>query len=352
MRVARRALTTALLIAGMSSPGAWAQVHEQQDPTHQDALGRVIVLVLDGVRWQDFFDVEDRRFRPDDGRPPAFEGTWKRLSQGGLAFGDRSRGSAARMTLSGRFSMRQSLPSYQAMLAGFAQPCSSNDCARIAVETLPEALARRLELPAEKVAVFSSWAGLERAAAHESGSVHVDAGDRTSPPADDGTPVNRDDERTAEAALDHLRRHAPRFLFVVFGAADRAAHAGDKAGYLRELRRLDRMIVRFFETLQEMGPAARARTTLIVTTDHGRGRWGPMWRYHSLMPFSTGVFVAATGPRTAHLGRVEGHPRTIQLSDLRPTIEILLGLEPAPCQHPTCGQPIPELIGAAPADPR
>ena len=329
----------------MSGSSTRAQTPKSEDAARETGPGRVIVLVLDGVRWQDFFDVPESRLRPDDGRPPPFEGYFKKLSQAGVAFGDRSQGSSARMTLSGLFSQRKSLPSYQAMLAGFAQPCPDNDCPRIAVETLPEALARRLNLPSEKVAVIASWSGLARAAAHASGTIHIDAGDASAPPADDGTPAPREDPKTAEIALDYLRRHSPRFLFVVFDAADHAAHQGDQAGYIRELRRLDRIILRFFETLEEMGPEEQAQTTLIVTTDHGRGVFGPMWRYHAMMPFATEVFVAATGPRTLHLGRAIQHPTTIQHSDLRPTIEILLGLEPTPCEHATCGRPIPELIG-------
>ncbi|MCH2185764.1 hypothetical protein MK280_07825, partial [Myxococcota bacterium] len=163
---------------------------------------RVIMLVLDGVRWQDFFDLPRSRLRPNDGRPHPFEGYWKKLSEGGVAFGNQTRGSTARMTLSSFFRQRKSLPSYQAMLAGFAQPCPDNDCARIEVETLPEAIARRLSLPPDEVAVIASWHGLERAAAHEPGTIHINAGDKSTPRKSDGAPSTRSDDRTAEIALN------------------------------------------------------------------------------------------------------------------------------------------------------
>ena len=335
----------AVFLVAWGTLGSGVRAGESGSRAPENLSERVIVLVLDGVRWQDFFDVRGSRLRPDDGSPPPFQGYWKRIFPGGVAFGDRSRGSAARMTLSGPFSRRSSLPSYQAMLAGFAQPCPGNDCERIAVETLPEAIARRLKLPPEKVAVIASWPGLVRAAAQKPDTIHVDAGDRRQSGGQDGVAVTREDAKTAEIALDHLRRHAPRFLFVVFDAADHAAHEGDLAAYIAELRRLDAIILRFFQTLEEMGPGELARTTLLVTTDHGRGSWGPLWQYHAVVPFATEVFVAASGPRTLDKGRVSEHPRSIQLADLRPTIEILLGLEPTPCEHETCGQPIPEVIG-------
>ena len=347
-----RVLITALMIAALCESGAHAQVPQRERSARETGNSRVIVLVLDGVRWQDFFDVPESRLRPDDGSPLPFEGYWQELSEAGVAFGDRSRASSARMTLPGLFSQRKSLPSYQAMLAGFAQPCPDNECARIGVETLPEALARQLELPPEKVAVFASWPGLARAATHESGTVHVDAGEAGFFPDDAGKPITREDEKPAKLALDHLRRHSPRFLFVVFDQADHAAHEGDRTGYVRALRRLDRIILRFFEAIEQMAPEERSQTTLMVTTDHGRGTLGPFWQYHALMPYATEVFVAATGPRTLDLGQVANHPRTIQHSDLRPTIEILLGLEPSPCHHPTCGQPITEMLDGDPESTR
>ena len=344
-----------LLIAGLMTTSL-CNTSAKGEPEKHEGFGgaeenRVVVLVLDGVRWQDFFDVPESRLRPEDGAPPPFQGYWKRLSQEGVAFGDRSRGSSARMTLLGPFSQRKSLPSYQAMLAGYAQPCPDNDCARIGVETLPESLARRLNLPPEKVAVFSSWHGLARAAAHKSGSVHVDAGEIGSSGKALGKPTTRDDEKTAELSLNHLRTHSPRFLFVVFDQADNAAHAGDKAGYVRELRRFDKIILWFLEAIDEMELADKNQTTLIVTTDHGRGVFGPLWQYHAAMPYATETFLAATGPQTVHKGHLENHANEIQHSDLRPTVEILLGLEPSPCDHPTCGQPIPEILGENSSSP-
>ena len=58
--------------------------------------------------------------------------------------------------------------------------------------------------------------------------------------------------------------------------------------------------------------------------------------------------IAATGPNTVELPVAPGNSRTIYHADLRPTVEVLLGLEPADCAHPTCGQAIRELIAIQP----
>ncbi|MEE3326080.1 MAG: alkaline phosphatase family protein [Myxococcota bacterium] len=313
-----------------------------------DGGGRVILIALDGVRWQDFFDVPGSRIRPNNQETQPFSGYHKVLSERGITFGNQSQGSRARMTLAGFFSQRKSLPSYQAILAGFAQPCPDNDCPRIGVETLPESVARRLQLPPEKVAVISSWPGLARAAAKDPSGIHIDAGEIQRTDEEGVRFVTRADERTLQIAIEHLKEHSPEFLFVVLDSADHAGHAGDRSGYIDALRRYDRVLLQFLETIDAMEPAERERTTLIVTTDHGRGTWGDFWKFHSLLYYAQDVFVAATGPHVLRSRTDSDSTRTVYHADLRPTVEILLGLEPTKCTHPTCGRAIDQLIPAEP----
>lgn len=336
----------ALLLIGMSH--AEVSAGKEKESPRRTAAERVIIIVLDGVRWQDFFDLPEERLRPDDGKPQPFQHYGEILSETGVTFGNQSLGSTAQMTLSGFFSRRKSLPSYQAILSGFAQPCPDNDCPRVSVETLPESLARRLALPAEKVAVISSWPGLSRAAASNPAGIHLDVGEKRI--RENGTEalVTRSDEKTARVALKHLKQYSPVFLFVVFDAADHAAHQGDLTGYIEELRQLDGIIMKFFQTLSEMGTGEKERTTIIVTTDHGRGSWGPLWRFHDVVYDAQDIFIAATGPNTVGLPVATRKSRTIYHADLRPTVEVLLGLEPTECAHPTCGQAIREFIAIQP----
>jgi bisphosphoglycerate-independent phosphoglycerate mutase (AlkP superfamily) len=49
----------------------------------------------------------------------------------------------------------------------------------------------------------------------------------------------------------------------------------------------------------------RDRTTLIITTDHGRGRQGSDWAEHEItIPGSDDIWLAVIGPDTPDLGEV------------------------------------------------
>ena len=62
----------------------------------------------------------------------------------------------------------------------------------------------------------------------------------------------------------------PRVLYIMLGEGDEWAHAGRYDLYLDATFRADRFIARIWDTLQSM-PEYANQTTLLVTTDHGRG---------------------------------------------------------------------------------
>ena len=192
------------------------------DPPADAARSNVVLIVLDGVRWQDFFDAPGAALLEEESTP-RMPYIWRELARRGVAFGDRTRGNSARVTLRSALRPRLSLPSYQAMLAGFAQPCPDNDCGKIGTETLPEALRRRLSLRREEVAVFASWSGLELAVARDPTSLHIDAGSAVAV-VKDGEELPRADSLTFDLAIEHLRSERPRFLFISLDLADQRGH--------------------------------------------------------------------------------------------------------------------------------
>jgi len=307
-------------------------------PAEDGPLANVILVVLDGVRWQDFFDTPGALRRREERVP--FRAFWREIAPRGAVFGDRTQGSVVRMTLDGVLSLRMSLPGYQSMLAGYGYPCADNDCGPIGVETLPESLRRRLGLRREDVAIVASWAGLSEAVRHPD-SIHVDAGRS---PGDRGSGP-RPDLETFERAIGWLRDEQPRFLMVVLDEADNRAHEGDRVRYLETLALYDALLLQLFEALEEMPATYRDHTTVLITTDHGRGSEPIGWKYHAVIWSARDVFLAAVGPHTLATGRARAG-RAMQHADLRPTIELLLGLEPTACEQPTCGRGIVELLGA------
>jgi hypothetical protein len=92
----------------------------------------------------------------------------------------------------------------------------------------------------------------------------------------------------------------------------RSAHAVDS--YLREL----------WSTLQSM-PEYRGTTTMIVTTDHGRGSTGTAWRDHGeRVDGAENVWIAAIGPDTPAKGERANVERVTQ-SQIAGTVAALLG---------------------------
>ena len=81
------------------------------------------------------------------------------------------------------------------------------------------------------------------------------------------------------AALERLRTDKPRVLYIMLGEGDEWAHDGRYDLYLDATFRADRFIHRIWDTLQSM-PEYANQTTLLVTTDHGRGATTADWNDH------------------------------------------------------------------------
>lgn len=281
------------------------------------AEGRVILVTIDGVRWQEATDAELLPSLSD----------W-------AVFGDRRLGS--RVSTSSLKPL--SLPGYHALMAGHTTPCEHNRCERIAEEPLPESLVRRLGLSPEQVAVFASWDRIPMAAASQLPAtfrLDVDVPASGGPP----WPNARFDQVTFDRAVAHLTTRRPRFLWISLLDSDEHAHADQHDAYLEAIRQYDRFIVVLQDAVEDLG--LTEQTTIILTTDHGRGR-GPLWTSHGKLPGARQMFLAATGPWVGLSGPVSGGP-TIHQADVRPTIEHLLGLSPTPCTADGCGVVIPEL---------
>jgi hypothetical protein len=255
---------------------------------------RVVLITVDGVRWQDFFNVHGASLARD-----LFPCFWRTMAPRGLVVrGD---------TIA---SVPLSLPGYQGLMTGRQQACDSNDCDAVAEETVLEYVQRALGRP---VAAFASWTGLQRAV----GNVPLDT-TRAGPPPP--WPDARWDEETWTRAMASLRAHRPRLLYIGLLDSDEWAHRGDRDRYVATLHQYDRYLCELDETLSQLG--LQARTTVIVTTDHGRGP-GANWHSHGAYPEAREVFFAFIGPRFRALPAMRAtHAR------IRPTIEWILGLYP------------------------
>jgi hypothetical protein len=336
---------------------AWAAPVPTPPAAEDDAA--VVLVVLDGVRWQDVFVGADPHLV--SGAAPSAAALMPHLhalvAERGAAVGAPGRGPA--MSASGPNFV--SLPGYTEILHGRrTHACGDNDCAATLTPTVFDEAAAASP---GKVAFFSSWERLDRAASARPQSLVLSTG-RTrvwqgeqlaSDPEmrdwlDRGAAADpapgwgefRPDRFTAALALKYLERRHPKLMFLGLGEPDEYGHHGDYRGYLASLRACDAVLGDLVATLDRMGDRG-AHTTVLVTADHGRGR---DWRHHGLeFPESGRVWLVATGASVKARGLVSA-TRKHRLADVAPTIRQLLDL--APDMATTAGAPLDELLDAGP----
>jgi hypothetical protein len=332
----------ALVLVTCSEPSApVALALEQPSPTTTESteaadglpavehFSPVILVTVDGVRWQDFFGAIDDTLDMGEARMPNLRAL---VRERGAAVGAPGYG---RIDASGPNFV--SMPGYTEIFTGKTSPCVTNECDRPEVPTFLD----RLASGGAHVAVISSWERIGLAASRKANAFFVSAGrdelDTSAPWP--GSGAYRPDERTCARALEYLRAEHPDVLVVGLGDPDEYAHHGDRGGYLRALERVDSFIASLETELSKMGERGR-ETSLFVTTDHGRSDG---FRDHGgAFPESSRVWLAAKGPRVASRGLVTTR-RNRHLSDVAGTIVAV-----TTNREPKRESSLSELFGDAP----
>ncbi len=332
-------------------------------PARADDLAdrNVILLTLDGVRIQELFggrdesiaareadsgideiDVTRARYWRDSARQrrealmPYF---WKTLVPAGMVLGNPALGSKVTVRNKQWFSY----PGYSEILTGEPQPdVTSNDFVRYPHETVLDYVHRRLALKPTEVAQIGSWDGFKMAASKHDGRFFMNGAYEAIPPAL-STPhmdllaglrqqvmeqweEGSNDVLTFRIALAYLEKHRPRMLWIGLGQSDDWSHARRYDRLLDYLHLADRFIAELWQKVQSM-EQYRDRTTLVITTDHGRGRTPQDWVEHDAgIEGSQDIWLAIVGPDTPPLGEVRNHPDVTQ-SDVAATMLQYLGLD-------------------------
>jgi hypothetical protein len=135
--------------------------------------------------------------------------------------------------------------------------------------------------------------------------------------------------------MDHLARHRPRVLYLALGETDDWAHDGRYDRVLQAYTRTDQYLQTLWTWLQAQ-PDYRDRTSLLITTDHGRGSGTNDWRDHGKDVRGAGdTWMAFVSPAMARRGEWRGHP-TLTASQAAATLIEWMGFNPG------------EFTGAAP----
>jgi hypothetical protein len=347
-----------LLLAGSLVLGAGAGVA----PAAQSPPGRRVVLItLDGVRPAEFFGGMDStiaadrdssgigdsarvwraywRATPRERRRAVMPFFWDSLAPRGMVVGDPALGGRATISNSEGFSA----PGYLEILTGSAQAeVTSNALVRYPLPTILQFARRKLRLGPMQVVTFASWENFRLYVSDRAGDVYVNAGFDTVPepfgspaiarltalqgqalPAWEGS---RLDAFTGGLALEYLRRHQPPVLYVAFNDTDDLAHLRRYGRVLDAMHAADEFLRELWHTLQAL-PAYRGRTTLVITTDHGRGLSPGNWTDHGRETVgSAEIWVAVVGPFTP---AGAGGSLNASQSQIAATVLDCLGLDPA-----------------------
>ncbi len=301
-----------------------------------DAESQIVLVAIDGVAPRDVF-LED-----GSGPNASLVPTLASMHHNGASWGDPKdddfRASGPNYV---------SLPGYMEMLSGTSDlQCTENDCPFMLRETLIDDFMTLAHGESERVAAFSSWPVLEVALSKNKVGV-VSAGQTRGRNLEvlrrwgsvqlayaQGQKEGRfgggfrDDEKTADLALQYLAHAQPQFLFIGLGETDEFGHLHDRKAYLNALKAADSAIARIREQLVDSCRAGR-KTLLIVTTDHGRSH--QFVGHGRDAPESGRSFLLMEG---LGLQRDQAQRDTVYyLKDIAPTLRHLASLESKPFQQ-------------------
>ena len=337
----------------------------------------VFIVTMDGLRWQEVFGgaqeklMDDRaggvrdlpglktrywRDTPEARREALMPFFWTVVAKKGQVFGDPARGSMVKLTNGLKFSY----PGYQEILCGFPDPrIDSNNKVPNPNVTVLEWLHRRPGFDG-KVAAFGTWDVLYSIVNVERARIPVLSG--WNPSTDEPLtqeekvvnallpdlpriwPDNAFDVVTTRLAMEHLRKHKPRVFYIMLGETDEWAHLRRYDCYLDSARRGDDFIRRLWETLQSM-PEYAGKTSLVLTTDHGRGDTKQNWTDHGKdVEGAEQMWIAVIGPDTPALGARENV--AVTQGQVAATAAALVG-EDYHAAEPRSAPPLPGVTGAS-----
>jgi hypothetical protein len=346
-----------------------------QLPAHPMKTRNVVLIVSDGLRWQEIFTGADptlmdsdhggiwadpkelkQKFWRDDvaeRRKVLFPFLWSVVAKQGQIFGNQTKGSVARVTNGMAFSY----PGYNEMLTGHPDPkIDSNEFGTNPNLTVFEWLNRMPEFHG-KVAVYGTWNVFKDIFNEKRSGLVMQAGwdlpekGKLTPRQEllnelyqTTTRFDADDVFDSflqVPLLDYVKADHPRVLFVGYGETDNWAHQGRYDLVLESAHGFDHFVQQLWEEMQSM-PEYRGQTTFILTTDHGRGSGLVEWKEHGVdQKGSENIWIAVMGPDTPARGERDNSAAVTQ-AQIAATVAAFLGQD-FPHDVPAAAAQLPEV---------
>ena len=321
---------------------------------------------------------------------------WRTIAQQGIVWGDPEDGSAVRVTNPHMFSY----PGYNEILTGFADPRIDSNAKKPNPNVTVLEWLHRKEPYRGRVRAYTSWDVFPYIINTERSGIPVNAGwtplapdemtgerkvktlSKPVMPAQAGIQRQQDKHRTPDSRLrgndvslaeldrlagelphywdnvrydyftfrgaeESIKQDRPRVLYVAFGETDDWAHAGRYDLYLDAARRTDDYIERLWKTMQSL-PQYAGKTSLVITTDHGRGDTLTGWKSHGTKQTgSDEMWIALLSPDVPHASPGDS---TVTQSQVAATVAALLG-EDYHGAVPKSGRPLGGVVAPSEGQP-
>lgn len=331
----------------------------------------VIVVTLDGFRWQELFTGGDESFmdtkqggvkdipglkkrylreKAEERREVLMPFIWNTLAKKGQIFGNPAKKATATSTNGLKFSY----PGYSEIFCGVADPRIDSNAKKDNPNlSVLEYLNGRPGFK-DKVEAACTWAVFPSIFRTKQNGLRVHAAwepitaekltdrerqlNETIETLPRYWPDNSYDVFMMGSAKSALERRAPRVLYIALGETDEWGHGRRYDLYLDAANKADRFLAELWDWLQKT-PQYKDKTTLLITTDHGRGSTRVDWTDHGKnVPGAELIWLAIMGPTTPPLGERENIE--ITQSQVAATIAALLG-EDFLTATPKAAKPLP-----------
>jgi hypothetical protein len=329
-------------------------IRPKDEPNGQN----LVIVTLDGFRWQELFGGADSTLLHDPKWTADTENTkalywdsdprrrrerlmpffWNVIARKGQLHGNRELGN--NVNTSNFYQI--SYPGYNEIFTGEADLfISSNKKIRNENKNVLEYL-NQVGPYAGQVAAFTSWDAFPFILNRERSGFFLNSGSEAVPeellseggrslntilthPDNKGRPT-RDDRITFLSAMEFIRHRQPKVFFLGFSGTDDAGHDKSYDRYLRSAAEADRMIGELWTYLQSQ-PNYRGNTTLVITTDHGRGSSAGNWYDHGFfVGGSSQTWMAMLGSNIISMGEC-GKQEQLYQKQVAGTMAWLLGVK-------------------------
>ena len=303
----------------------------------QPSCENIFIITTDGYRWQELFSgaeadiLFDTKYVNDtaamrcmywantseERRKKLMPFTWNYISANGQLWGNRNYGNL--VSVANPYHL--SYAGYNEIFTGYADRAIINNKPKKDHNSNLLSFLNGLPGYENKVAMFGSWKLFTYILNGTNKKIQLNAGyqafeddslsetmnviNQLQQSSSYNTLATRSDILTFTIAMEYVQAKHPKIVHIGFGETDEFAHHGQYDRYLAQANQFDKFLADIWTMIQS-DDFYKNKTTLFITTDHGRGRKPGKWPVHG--PFIGGsdeTWMIQLGPHIAPLGEMK-----------------------------------------------